>query len=145
MKAKTLAGIVSLAMTGAALAAGAGQAAERPDDRAGLLGVGGAQAVTVAPDAFERAAGRLAATGALPDAFERAVAREAGVVLRPDDRAGARGPGLVPVTLAVTPATSDAGGRWEDVLVGAAGMLAAVLLAGAAALTIRHRGRVILP
>jgi hypothetical protein len=48
----------------------------------------------------------------------------------------------IPTTAAVP---ADDGTSWGDVLVGAAAMLGAVLLAGATALTIRHRGRVILP
>jgi hypothetical protein len=156
--------LTAAGLAGAALAAGGAHAVDRPDDRAGLLGVGAAaagRAVLPAPDAFERAALRSSSARiAVPDAFERAAARgaaappadaferaveraSAGAAVRPDDRPGTRGPGLAPVVLERAAAGEAFG--WGDALVGAGAALGAVLVAGAAALTIRHRGRVILP
>jgi hypothetical protein len=85
--------------------------AERPDDRAGPLGVGAAQA--------------LASTGAA----------DGSTVLRPDDRATLRGPGAVDSTVVVaTPGTIAAaadGFDWTDAAIGAAGAIAVMVLAGA--------------
>ena len=73
------------------LASNSALASPRPDDRAGLIGVGAAQAARPIPDVFERAVARNATAG--PDAFERAVLRSTVDNGRPDDRAEARGPG----------------------------------------------------
>jgi hypothetical protein len=40
---------------------------------------------------------------------------------------------------------AETGFQWHDALFGAGAAIGAVLLAAAAALTIRHRGRVIMP
>ncbi len=99
-----------------------------PNDRAGMLGVGGiaSSSQPVVPDWIERAALRAATD------------------VRPDDRGGLRGPGMVPTEApAVTTASGD-GFRWGDAAFGAAGALGLVLLGMLAALTIRHRSRVIL-
>ena len=135
--------VLGTALAGAVLLAGGAQAAERPDDRAGMIGVGAAQAVEAPPDAFERAALRQAST-APPDAFERAVARRATVATRPDDRAGARGPGTVSPTLSPSADPAEPNIGWNEALLGAAGILVVLLLGAAATLTIRHRGRVVL-
>ena len=89
------------AFAAAALLTGVAQAAERPDDRGGLIGVGGTQVVPATPDVFERAVLRSAAANPVPDVFERAVLRESRSAVRPDDRAGARGPGHRPDCAAV--------------------------------------------
>ena len=76
-----------------------------------------------------------------PDAFERAVLRASNAGPRPDDRAGARGPGAMPSTVAsVTAARANDGFAWGDAFVGAAGVLSILLLGTATMLTIRHRG-----
>jgi hypothetical protein len=142
-KAHRIVGLGGVGLVIAVMLAGPAQAAERPDDRGGLLGVGGAQAVTAVPDAVDRAVQRYAgAAAAVPDAFERAAAR--GATPMPDalDRAVLRE--TASGQPSVAPA-SDGGFEWGDALFGAAATLLAVMLACAAALTIRHRGRVILP
>ena len=133
---------VGLGIVAAVLVGGA-QAAERPDDRAGMIGVGAAQVVEAPPDAFERAVLRHVST-APPDAFERAFARQATVAARPDDRAGARGPGAVAPTLAPSTDVVEPGFGWNDAFLGAAGILGVLLLGAAATLAVRHRGRVVL-
>ena len=104
----------AIASTAAALALVApswAAGAERPDDRAGPLGVGAAQALT--------------STGTADDS----------TVLRPDDRATLRGPGAVDSTVVVaTPgaiATAADGFDWTDAAIGAAGAIAVMVLAGA--------------
>ena len=185
--------MVGTALAGVALLACGAQAAERPDDRGGLIGVGGAQAIggspvptyartaygsrvplrsstgagsappsyalnaygtrtpssgvvlPAPPDAFERAVLRSAAANRVPDLFERAVLREGRSAARPDDRAGGRGPGNLASTLSsVAVSSTDEGFRWDDAFLGAAAMLAVVLLGAAATLTIRRRGGVAL-
>jgi len=102
----------AIAATAAALALvgpGWAAAAERPDDRAGPLGVGGAAA--------------LASTGGGADSG----------VLRPDDRGTLRGPGAVDSSVVIAtavPATAD-GFDWTDAAIGALGAIAVVVLAGA--------------
>jgi hypothetical protein len=143
-KAHRIVGLVGAGLATSVMLAGSVQAADRPDDRGGLLGVGGAQAVTATPDAVDRAVLRQAVeTAVVPDAFERAAAR--GVTPVPDalDRAVLRETGASvqqPITSA-----PDGGFEWGDAFFGAVVALFIVLLGGATALTIRHRGRVILP
>jgi hypothetical protein len=130
-KAHRIVGLVGPGLAAAVVLAGSVQAAERPDDRAGLLGVGAAQAVTATPDAVDRAVLRHAAEAApvpVPDALDRAVFRETAALAQPS----------------VT-STSDGGFEWGDAFFGAVVALFIVLLGGATALAIRHRGRVILP
>ena len=79
----------------------------------------------------------------MPDVFERAVLRETGTATRPDDRAGARGPGIVPAASPSVAASAESGARWDEALLAAA-MLGVLLLGIAATLTIRHRGRMAL-
>jgi hypothetical protein len=107
---------ISLALVGAALAAGAAQA-ERPDDRVGMLGVG-AVSIETAKTAHS-------------------------TVLRPDDRGAARGPGTISSPPLLTATGRTAGElEWRDASLGAAAMLAAVLLAGGIAQALRDRRRV---
>ena len=156
MKALRISKVFGVALGSAAVLATGAPAADRPDDRAGMLGVGATQVVVV-PDAFERAVLRsteLAPPDAFeravlrstelapPDAFERAVLRVSNAGPRPDDRAGARGPGAMPSTVAsVAAARANDGFAWGDAFVGAAGVLSILLLGTATMLTIRHRGR----
>ena len=120
---------ISLALVGAALAAGTAQA-ERPDDRAGMLGVGAASSSVAAPTT-------------VPDVVERAVARARSTVTRPDDRGAARGPGTISSPPLLTATGRTAGEvEWRDASLGAAAMLAAVLLAGGIAHALRDRRRV---
>jgi hypothetical protein len=156
MKAHRILSTVGLALALGAVLAGGAHAAERPDDRAGLLGVGGAQVVVAPPDAFERAVLRqptpssdvferaaLRSTDAPPDVFERAVLRHTDAAsVRPDDRAGVRGPGAVAPAAQVGASALDSGFPWSNALLVAGGILLVALL-GIAATTIRHRGRVI--
>ena len=140
MKALRISKVFGVALGSAAVLATGAPAADRPDDRAGMLGVGAAQVVVV-PDAFERAVLRSTEL-APPDAFERAVLRASNAGPRPDDRAGARGPGAMPSTVAsVAAARANDGFAWGDAFVGAAGALSILLLGTATMLTIRHRGR----
>ena len=107
---------ISLALVGAALAAGAAQA-ERPDDRTGMLGVG-----AVSTDAAETAHS---------------------AVVRPDDRGAGRGPGTIASPPLLTATGRTAGElEWRDASLGAAAMLVAVLLAGGIAHTLRDRRRI---
>ena len=95
MKAKTQRLVVALvvALATAVVLVGGAQA-DRPDNRAGVLGVG--------------AAGRTASP---PDWFERAVARSAAPIVRPDDRAGVIGAGgIAPAIVASARARSTGGG-----------------------------------
>jgi hypothetical protein len=91
----------------------------------------------------QRSAGLVASSGVRPD--DRAGARGPGSApvqsaARPDDRAGVRGPGSVPVHSAVA-ATGD-GFDWVDALVGGAGGLAtALLLMGGALLLLTQRNK----
>jgi hypothetical protein len=104
--------------------------AERPDDRAGLLGVGGAAVAT--PSAL-RPDDRDALRG--PGAFVPDVVAS----VRPDDRAGVRGPGAAPtVILTQTPRGFD----WEDAGIGALGAFGlALLLFGTMQVVARGRDR----
>ena len=115
-----------LAVPCAVALAGGAQAATRPDDRGGSIGVGATQAVV-----------------AMPDVFERADLRESRDLVRPDDRAGTRGPGSAPFSSTI--ATSVDGSRgWDDALFGAAAVLGIVLLGAGAAITLFRRHRLIL-
>jgi len=121
---------------------GGAQAAERPDDRGGMIGVGSTQGVAVAPDAFERAVLRSTAIVPGPDAFERAVGRAlAGDVnVRPDDRASARGPGaLTPTVVSTSTGSFDEPFAWGDAALGAVAGYGLLALGGLAMVTLRNR------
>jgi hypothetical protein len=141
--AQRLIGAVSLALTVSAVLAG-GALADRPDDRAGMLGVGGASSALAIPDAFERAVARGIGerpvhpndrtgmpgvggleAGPVPDVIERTVLREATPV-RPDD------------------VITEDGFQWGDAAFGAGAAFGLVLLAAGATATIRYRRRVVL-
>ena len=117
------AAIVAVALATAAAFVGGAQA-DRPNDRAGMLGVGatGAQTPIAAPDVFERAVIRHQAP------------------LRPDDRGGLHGSGLALAgSLPVASGVTGDGFDWGDATFGAASALGLVLLGVAAVLTIRRR------
>jgi hypothetical protein len=142
------------------------QAAERPDNRAGIRGIGSQS--TDLSDVFTRTVARALAvqavrpddragfhgvgtspvsTVALTDFFERAVLRHnASTASRPDDRAGFRGVGTALADPAPLGATVPAGFQWTDAGFGAAAALALVLiLAGlVAARASHHRTQAIL-
>ena len=129
-------GTTGVVLAGLALFAGSVQAADRPDDRVGAIGVGGAGAPEPS-GGFERAVGRHVAE-TLYDPF----ARDVGPV-RPDDRAGARGPGTVAASMSENAAAGLADDfAWGDAAFGAVAMSAVFLALGAfTAVAIRHRGR----
>ena len=115
-------GALALTIVTAAVLVGSAQAGH-PNDRAGMLGVGGV--------AVEQG------TGAVDDQ-----------AIRPNDRPGMLGVGgIEPVrdtgVRAVTTSSAD-GFQWGDAAFGAAAAFGFVLLGAAGALAIRHRGRVIL-
>ena len=132
------------AMLAAAAVLGSGaQAAERPDDRAGMIGVGAAQATAALPDAVERAilrpdnrSGMIGVGGAqagvaAPDVVERAV-------LRADVR------GSSAAAIAVPAVGGDNGLAWDDAALGATGVLIVLVLGAVATVTVRHRGRAVI-
>jgi len=135
VQTKRMASSALLALCAAAAFAGAAQA-ERPDDRSGLLGVGGAESSfrsgAVRPDDRAGLLGVGSADGS------RAAA------IRPDDRGDVRGPGAHPVQIVPPTATRD-GFHWGDAFLGAAAALTMLMLGAALALSIRSRARVILP
>ena len=156
---------LTVALALSAVLIGSAQAAERPDNQAGIRGMGSQNADV--SDAFTRAAARAHAlqavrpddragvrgasttpsTIALSDVFERAVLRHnASTARRPDDRAGLRGAssGLADSAPLATAAT--AGFQWADAGLGAAAAFALVLvLAGlAVARASHHRSHPIL-
>jgi hypothetical protein len=155
--------IIATLTTAVALAAvliGSAQAADRPDNRAGIRGIdsqnaGGsdvfsravarAQAVqTVRPDdrAGPRRAGTTRSAPTAPsDVFERAVLRHnASTATRPDDRPGLRGTGTEIADHAAIATTTSAGFQWADAGFGAAAALALVLvLAGLAVARASHQ------
>lgn len=114
-------------------------AAERRDDRPGLLGVGAADA-TAAPDWAERAIARQVDAQSVPDWFERTVEGTVGTgPARPDDLGGARGPGVLDVDS--TPVASDEGRgfEWSDAATGAGFALALVAVILATTVALRRR------
>jgi hypothetical protein len=103
--------------------------AERPDDRGGPIGVGGAAAsvsTSIRPDdrAGLRGPGARSQTATAP--------------ARPDDRAGVRGPGAAP-TVPTTPAAS--GFDWSDAGIGALGAFGLAMVLFGAMYTIGQSSR----
>ncbi len=86
---------LGLALAAVAISVPVAQGA-RPDDRA-VHGVGAITTPTAVPDAIERAVRiHTDSLNAVPDAFERAALRaQPTQAVRPDDRTGVRGPGIV--------------------------------------------------
>ena len=144
-------GTAAAGLAACALLAGGVQAADRPDDQAGAIGVGGVS-LNVPSDVVDRAIARHVAASAPSDVVERAVARRSATALRdrgtpesvrPDDRPGTRGVGLAAgATQATVAVESGDSFEWGDAAFGAAATFALiVLLGGLAAATFRHRGR----
>jgi hypothetical protein len=116
-------GAIVAALAAAAILAG-GALAQRPDDRAGAIGVGG-----TTPDAFERAVD--AKVAAAPDAVERAV--------------NARFADGVSGGTATSASSTASGFQWADAALGAAVTIGLLMLGVALVATARRRARVILP
>jgi hypothetical protein len=118
-------------LTVAALFAGAGLAA-RPDDRAGMLGVGSINvqetASIVRPD--DRATVR--GPGAL------ALEVRAQTAVRPDDRAGTRGPGPGLVVTTTSGPSDDSRFDWSAAAIGASSALMLAFLIGISLVSARH-------
>jgi len=114
-------------------------AGTRPDDRGGVRGVNGAlatapsgTAVAVRPDDRGGVRGVNGAPATAPSGTA--------VAVRPDDRGGLRG---IDPTIVAAPAVSVGGGSgfdWGAAGIGAASMLALVLVAGSAVLVRGHYG-----
>ena len=80
---------LTLALAFSAILIGSAQASDRPDNRAGIRGIG-SQSTN------------------LSDVFTRAVARAQAVpAVRPDDRTGLRGAGATPSTPSASPTSSS--------------------------------------
>jgi hypothetical protein len=141
-QAQRMIGALVLTLATAAVVVGAAQA-EHPNDRAGMLGVGGVAASEAADQAvIPNDRGGMLGVGGIESPGLQSTP------VRPDDRGGLRGPGTVSTEVAtqmptVTIASGD-GFQWGDAAFGAAAALGFVLLGMLAALTIRHRSRVIL-
>lgn len=158
---------LTLALAFSAVLVGGAQAADRPDNRAGIRGIGSQR--TDVSDVFTRAVARAHAVQAvrpddraglrgvgttpmstpvaLTDVFERAALRHnASTAPRPDDRAGLRGVGTALADPSPVATTVSTGFQWADAGFGAAAALALVLiLAGLAiARANHHRGQAIL-
>jgi hypothetical protein len=149
--------LVLAVMTAVVFVAGA-EAAGRPDDRAGMHGVGTNNQRLAMPDVIERAAARAVSTQTIrpndragtfgvgvseavtprvtPDVFERATARaHQSRALRPDDRGGVLGirvsesdTGVVAGS-AISSASSGFG--WGQAMFGAAAAFGLILVGGA--------------
>jgi hypothetical protein len=110
----------------------------RPDDRSGLLGVGGVAGISgTAVHTAIRPDDRADRTGVVPSEPV-----SSGTPTRPDDRAGVRGPGTTRAETAAAASTSATPFAWEDAFLGAGATFGLLMLAGAFALTLRSRGRV---
>ena len=110
--------------------------ADRPDDRAGTIGVGSVTAQTpdvVRPD--DRAG--LRGPGAAMVSTEQTVS----AVTRPDDRSGVRGPGAVPGAPTIL-VSNDGGFDWSDAGIGLAGGLGLALLVAGLLSAAMHRRRI---
>jgi hypothetical protein len=123
---------------------GGAWAAGRPDDRGGMIGVGGAQVAPAPPDAFERAVLRSTSANPVPDVFERAVLRETRTALRPDDRAEGRGPGVYSPASFDRPSAGSDWITWSNAIYGSLALAAIAVVGGIAAVGHRQRRRVVL-
>jgi hypothetical protein len=151
---------LTMAVALSAILIASAQAADRPDNRAGIRGIGSHS--TDLSDVFTRAVARAHAvqavrpddraglhgvgtspvsTVALTDVFDRAVLRHnASTATRPDDRAGFRGMGTTLAVPSPLGTTVSAGFHWTDAGYGAAAALALiVVLAGLAAARVNHQ------
>ena len=148
---------LTLALALSAVLIGSAQAADRPDNRAGLRGVGTQNADV--SDVFTRAVARAHAlqaaglgVGTTPstliaptDVFERAVLRHnASTAPRPNDRAGLRGAGTALADTAPVPTAASTGFHWTDAGLGAAATLVLVLAGLAVARASHQRSHAIL-
>jgi len=109
--------------------------AERPDDRAGTIGVGSVTASAADPARPDDRAG-LRGPGAVAVSSKQTISS----AVRPDDRPDARGPGAItagPTTILV----SSDGFDWSDAGVGLAGGIGLALLAAGLLATVTHRQR----
>ena len=125
-QAQRMIGALVLSLATAAVVVGAAQAEHIRTTEAGALGVGGIAASQTTPVSRTGSSGPLrghspatrscperprrhAGVGAIesssqpvvPDWFERAVLREATTAVRPDDRGGLHGPGMVPTDVPI--------------------------------------------
>ena len=132
-----LLGAFVLSLVTAVIMVGTAQA-QHPNDRGGMLGVGGIAAESVADHAVipNDRAGMLGV-----GAIEREALQSASV--RPDDRGGLRGPGAVAAAGPIA-AVVDDGFQWRDAAFGAGAALAIVFLGIVGAVTLRQHRRVIL-
>jgi hypothetical protein len=132
-----LIGAFVLSLVTAVVIVGTAQA-QHPNDRGGMLGVGGIAAEGVADHAVipNDRAGMLGVGG-----IDRETLQTASV--RPDDRGGLRGPGAVATAQHIA-AVIDDGFQWRDAAFGAAAAFGIALLGIVGALTLRQHRRVIL-
>jgi hypothetical protein len=122
-------GVLTAAVIGAAMTVSAAQA--RPDDRGGLLGVGGATSEQT--DRPDDRPGLLGVGGAVP-----ASQVEQQAAVRPDDRGELRGPGTTPPATVFSPAVTDDGVQWGSVEI-ATGVALLMAVLAAATLLMSHR------
>jgi hypothetical protein len=165
MKLTSRTTIVALVLTVAGLALSAAQAATRPDERAGIRGIGQTSAVAQSatrPDdrAGIRGIGQTSAvatdssdvvsrylrnrTTDASDVVSRYVANvlqsSPAQAVRPDNKAGTLGPGNEAVSAEQTTLASSDGVNWTVALISVGGGLAFVLLLSATGMgVVRHR------
>jgi hypothetical protein len=130
---RTFATLFTLALALTAIAAASGQAATRPDDRAGPLGVG-APAPTPSVIRPDDRAGPL---GVGDDVVGRYVLNHPAAV-RPDDRGGIRGVGAGTAGI-VTPASAQGGSFWGATQIAGAASLGAIAVGLLGLALLRHR------
>lgn len=121
-----IAATLTAALALSAVLVGSTQAADRPDNRAGVRGIGSQNAD-------------------VSDVFTRAVARAHALeAVRPDNRAGLRGAGTELADSAPLATAASAGFQWADAGLGAAAALALVLVGLAVARASHQRSHPIL-
>jgi hypothetical protein len=132
-----LIGAFVLSLVAAVVVVGSAQA-QHPNDRGGMLGVGGIAAEGAADHAVipNDRAGMLGVGGIEREALQSAA-------VRPDDRGGLRGPGAVATAEPIAAVIED-GFQWRDAAFGAAAAVGIALLGIVGALTLRQHRRVIL-
>ena len=134
-------GSSAAAFGAAAILVSSAVAGVRPDDRSGPLGVGGTseeQIAPVRPDDRGAPIGVGALAAPVSVAATGIVAFKT-IPVRPDDRHAARGPGVF-FTAPTHVAAPDVF-QLDDAALGAVATFGAVLLAAAAAFTLRRRSR----
>ena len=130
---RTFATLFMLGLAVAAIAAAAGQAADRPDNRAGPLGVG-APAATLSVIRPDDRAGPL---GVGDDVVARYLNNHPAAV-RPDDRGGIRGVGTGTAGV-VTPASAHDESFWGAGQLAGAAFLGAIAVGLLGFALMRHR------